>query len=267
MSHLRPTPLRQRVLPALLLSAITAAGVGLWALPAKPAGPATPAPAQAVLAAPSRIVEPAALALSTSTTSPASTPRPVDAALPAAQPVQDIATVAIRASRSRRVEAAVAARARAEAAVRAARARAVAQAKQRAAEERARNARVCPAPSASFIDSWGDSRSGGRGHEGTDMMASAGDPIYAVRSGTIETDSGGNGGNSIYLTDADGDTYYYAHNAENLVSDGEQVLAGELIARVGSSGNASAGAPHLHFELQPGGGAAVPSYDFLREIC
>ena len=99
------------------------------------------------------------------------------------------------------------------------------------------------------------------------MMAGSGEPIYAVSGGTVRTDTGGNGGIVIYLNADDGDEYYYAHNSQNLVSSGDRVEAGDLIARVGSTGNASAGAPHLHFERHPGGGSAVNPYSFLRGIC
>jgi len=52
-----------------------------------------------------------------------------------------------------------------------------------------------------------------------------------------------------------------------VVRDGAQVTSGQLIARVGSSGNASASAPHVHLEMQPGGGGAVNPYGFLRGLC
>lgn len=252
MPHVRPSRLRRQVLPALLLSAVAASGVGLWAMD----DAELETPALASTAAHVALDRPSARTAELDEDAP-----------PAAQPVQDMRAVVDRASRSRRVEVAVVEKRRTALVARAVRARALAAAKARAEAERLRRATVCPAPTASFIDSWGFGRSGGRAHQGTDMMASFGDPVYAVRSGTVTTDSGGNGGITLSLTDEQGDVYYYAHNAENLVSSGDRVTAGDLIARVGSSGNASAGAPHLHFEVQPGGGAAIPSYVFLREIC
>ena len=126
---------------------------------------------------------------------------------------------------------------------------------------------ACPVPNASFVDSWGDPRSGGRAHEGTDLMAPGGSPAYAVADGVVRTTSSSAGGLSLYLTGDDGMVYFYAHNSANVASSGQRVSAGQLIARVGSTGNASAGATHVHFELQPGGGSAVRSYSFLSSIC
>ncbi len=131
----------------------------------------------------------------------------------------------------------------------------------------ARIAGTCPVPAASFTDTWGAPRGGGRRHQGTDLMAPAGTPVYAVASGLVKTSSGGAGGISLYLRAVDGNTYYYAHNSSNAVRSGQRVEAGELVGRVGSSGNASASAPHVHFELQPGGGRSVNPYAFLRRIC
>jgi murein DD-endopeptidase MepM/ murein hydrolase activator NlpD len=125
---------------------------------------------------------------------------------------------------------------------------------------------ACPVPSASFTDSWGAPRSGGRAHKGTDMMASHGDPVYAVTSGTVRTASSSAGGLSLYLHGDNGETYFYAHNSQNLVSSGARVGPGDLIARVGSSGNASGSAPHVHFERQSGGRSVNP-YDFVRRLC
>jgi len=122
-------------------------------------------------------------------------------------------------------------------------------------------------PAASFTDTWGAARSGGRAHKGTDMMAPHGTPVHSVADGVVDTASSSNGGVSLYLRAANGDRFFYAHNSENVVRDGAQVSSGQLIARVGSSGNASTSAPHVHFEMQPGGGGAVNPYSFLRGLC
>ncbi len=118
-----------------------------------------------------------------------------------------------------------------------------------------------------FSDTWGDSRSGGRHHQGTDIMAARGTPIVAVIAGTIKTAYSSAGGISLYLRGVDGDEYFYAHNSRNVASSGEHVKAGEVLGYVGSTGNAPESAPHLHFERHPNGGSAVNPYAFLVRAC
>ena len=127
---------------------------------------------------------------------------------------------------------------------------------------------VCPvAGPVSFIDSWGYPRSGGRSHEGVDMMADYGTPAVAIVPGTITTDSAHSlAGNYLVLTGNNGHQYYYAHNQRNIASLGQRVAAGEVIAEVGDTGNA-AGTPHLHFEYHPGGGGAVNPYPLVAPLC
>ncbi|MGH2807891.1 MAG: M23 family metallopeptidase, partial [Actinomycetota bacterium] len=127
---------------------------------------------------------------------------------------------------------------------------------------------TCPvAGPNSFIDSWGYPRSGGRTHEGTDIMAAEGTPVVAITNGTITYSGyGSSAGNWLVLSGRDGHGYWYMHNRENLVTGGS-VQVGQQIATVGNTGNASGGAPHVHFEYHPGGGGPVNPYSLLRGLC
>lgn len=126
---------------------------------------------------------------------------------------------------------------------------------------------TCPvAGPHSFVDSWGDPRSGGRSHEGTDIMANYGTPVVAIVSGTITFSGyGSSAGNWQILSGNDGNSYWYMHNQRNIVTGGH-VSVGEQIAEVGDTGNAT-GIPHLHFEYHPGGGGPVNPYPLLVGIC
>jgi murein DD-endopeptidase MepM/ murein hydrolase activator NlpD len=159
--------------------------------------------------------------------------------------------------------------------------------RQREAEERARRQAAAddavasaPAPSGGlacpvgepvvFSDTWGAPRSGGRSHQGVDMMASHGTPVYAITSGRItRMSTSGLGGISLYMYGDDGNEYFYTHlqGYASGIGTGTTVGAGTHIAYVGSTGNASSSAPHLHFEVHPGGGGAVNPYPYAARSC
>ncbi|MDI1235945.1 MAG: M23 family metallopeptidase [Polaromonas sp.] len=103
-------------------------------------------------------------------------------------------------------------------------------------------------------DTFADGRdSNQRGHEAIDIQAPRGTPVLAVDDGRIvKLFLSKPGGITIYQFDAtDKLAYYYAHldgYAEGL-AEGQTVRRGHVIGHVGSSGNASPEAPHLHFAI------------------
>ena len=124
---------------------------------------------------------------------------------------------------------------------------------------------ACPVPGSSFSDTFGAPRSGGRSHEGVDMMAPYGTPIYAATSGSLSFSSSELGGNQSYVHAPNGDYTFYAHQ-QSYEGSPRTVSAGELIGYVGDTGNA-AGTPHVHFEYHPGGGGAVNPTPYVSAVC
>ncbi|MFM7225304.1 MAG: murein hydrolase activator EnvC family protein [Actinomycetota bacterium] len=128
---------------------------------------------------------------------------------------------------------------------------------------------VCPVQgAASFADTWGYPRPGGRTHKGVDMFAVTGTPLVAVLAGTTFLENGGAGGLGVYLQATDGNTYYYAH-LDEFVGGARTVAKGEVIGTVGTSGNAYDAPAHLHFEIRIGGpnGERVNPYPTVAANC
>jgi peptidoglycan LD-endopeptidase LytH len=127
---------------------------------------------------------------------------------------------------------------------------------------------VCPVDQPrSFSDTWGDPRSGGRSHRGTDILAPMGTPVRAITDGVWDIQSPGpSAGLWAILRGSDGNQYWYMHLQSHTVSDGARVSAGQQTGTNGDTGNAR-GTPHVHFELHPGGGGAVNPYPMLRRVC
>lgn len=131
-----------------------------------------------------------------------------------------------------------------------------------------------------FSDSWGAARSGGRSHEGTDIMSPKGTWVVAVEDGIVERlDWNQMSGWNIMVRHADGWTSHYLHlnNDSAGTDDGEGgpeaafadglevgsfVKAGDVIGFVGDSGNAEHTGSHTHFELHIDG-AKVDPYPYL----
>ena len=110
-------------------------------------------------------------------------------------------------------------------------------------------------------DTFTQARAGGaRLHDAIDIMAAEGTPVVAAADGTVEKlfFSHHGGGLTAYARSPDQRwTYYYAHLQSYApgLAEGQQIKRGQLIGRVGHTGNASAEGPHLHLainRMQPG---------------
>ena len=97
----------------------------------------------------------------------------------------------------------------------------------------------------------------GRMHEGIDITAGTGTPIWAAAAGAvIHAGWLGGSGTLVVVDHGDGLATAYAHASAILVSVGQQVAQGETLSTVGSTGNSSG--PHLHFEVRVNGNAVDP---------
>nr|WP_037956641.1 M23 family metallopeptidase [Streptomyces sulphureus] len=100
-------------------------------------------------------------------------------------------------------------------------------------------------------------------HTGQDFAAPNGTPVKAVHTGTVkEAGWAGSYGYRIVLELDDGTELWFCHLSSMTKSAGEKVSTGDVIGRVGSTGNSSG--PHLHVEVRPGGGDAVDPLPWLR---
>jgi murein DD-endopeptidase MepM/ murein hydrolase activator NlpD len=113
----------------------------------------------------------------------------------------------------------------------------------------------------SVANTWGAKRSAGRKHEGQDMFAPRGTPVYSAAKGIVlRIGDAGIGGKSVSVLGSGGRMFYYAHlsaYAEGL-RIGDDVTPDSLLGYVGNTGNARATSPHLHFGVYSAGGAFNP---------
>ena len=104
-------------------------------------------------------------------------------------------------------------------------------------------------------DTWGAARSEGRTHEGTDIFAATGTPIYSATPGYVyRIGTNPYGGNVITVVGGAGVRYYYAHLsafAETL-TEGQYVTTDTVLGYVGNTGNAATTPPHLHLGVYTG---------------
>jgi murein DD-endopeptidase MepM/ murein hydrolase activator NlpD len=126
-----------------------------------------------------------------------------------------------------------------------------------------------------LTDSYSDRRGGARTHEALDIMAPRGAEVLAAADGKIvKLFDSKPGGLTIYEFDpSESVAYYYAHLDRYAagIAEGLQVKQGQVIGYVGSTGNASPNAPHLHFAIFRLGpekrwwqGTPINPYPYLR---
>ncbi|MCU1485264.1 MAG: Peptidase [Actinomycetia bacterium] len=115
---------------------------------------------------------------------------------------------------------------------------------------------------ASWSDDWWFPRfgPGWRLHQGLDIFAPYGTPVRAPVDGTVRVTNSGIGGLAVYVRQPDR-TYWYMCHLSGLaagIAEGVTVKTGQVVGYVGTSGNARGGPSHMHFEIHPKGGPAVP---------
>lgn len=127
-----------------------------------------------------------------------------------------------------------------------------------------------------WTDTWQAPRSGGRVHEGQDLMGDKGQLLVAADDGTVRAvrKGGSLAGNSVDVLADDGWIYTYLHLNNDTpgtddgaatddqifapgIVEGARVVAGQALAYIGDSGNAEGTAPHVHFEMRDPSGAKV----------
>ena len=121
-----------------------------------------------------------------------------------------------------------------------------------------------------LVDTYDAARGEGRSHDAIDIMADEGTPVIAAADGTIEKlFTSVRGGTTIYERSVDQKwVYYYAHLSAYApgLAEGQQVKRGQVIARVGHTGDASPSGPHLHFAINSMYGVAFSGNADLRRI-
>ena len=94
-------------------------------------------------------------------------------------------------------------------------------------------------------------------HNGVDLAAAQGTPIYATKSGTVTTATYNYAyGYYVVINHLDGFSSLYGHMTHYTVSEGEYVQRGEIIGYVGSTGYSTG--PHLHFTVYYNGSTVNP---------
>lgn len=115
-------------------------------------------------------------------------------------------------------------------------------------------------------DTWGQARTEGRSHEGVDIFAERGTPVFSATEGyVVRVDFGFRGGNNVMVVGPGGVYYYYAHLERRAsgIERGAYVTPDTVLGYVGDSGNALGTPPHLHFGVYLVPWKAINPYPLL----
>jgi murein DD-endopeptidase MepM/ murein hydrolase activator NlpD len=112
-----------------------------------------------------------------------------------------------------------------------------------------------------IANTWHAPRGTDRVHEGQDIFAPKGTPIYSATKGYVYKIGENNlGGQTVSVIGAGGRVYYYAHldSYARALSEGDYVTPKTILGYVGTTGNAQGTPPHLHFGIYTSSGAINP---------
>jgi murein DD-endopeptidase MepM/ murein hydrolase activator NlpD len=133
----------------------------------------------------------------------------------------------------------------------------------RLAAEKARPRYILPIQGYRLTAGFGEYGLWSHAHTGQDFAAPIGTPVHALADGTVIFASyDGAYGNKIAIQHAGGLVTWYAHLSAFEVQLGDKVVAGQLIGKVGDTGNTTG--PHLHLEIRPTADAPVDPLPWLR---
>ena len=116
-------------------------------------------------------------------------------------------------------------------------------------------------PKKQIANTWHAPRGSDRLHEGQDIFAPRGTPIYSATRGYVyNIGENGLGGHTVSVIGAGGREYYYAHldSYPPNLAEGDYVTPQTVLGYVGTSGNALGTPPHLHFGIYTSKGAINP---------
>ncbi|GAB3880484.1 M23 family metallopeptidase [Terrabacter terrigena] len=259
----KPSRGRRFVVPVALLSSTVTAGLVI-----RDAGASELSPEAAAMKNVSNSVaglgltaDPDALAAATANRAGARSSR--DMARDAKNLIVD--ATASASSAAAQAQAAADKAAAAQAAAVKAKAEAAAKAKREAAERALARAHRWVSPVSGYTLTSGFGWRWGKMHPAQDLACPVGTSVRALSSGTVIFAGWSNEGygNFVKIRHWDGTVSWMAHNSRLLVSVGEEVAPGQLVAYSGSTGNSTG--PHVHLEIHPDDGAAVAPRTWLAD--